>query len=164
MFERMVDMRESGPCVGTRSYPARMGYEVQITLDSNNPHELAKWWARAFGWQVESFDENMIRDLVASGRAQKDDTMMFDGTLVWKAGAATVDPDRPGTPRMLFQSVPEGRTVKNRMHLDLRVGDERESVAQELVDAGASVLYRGAQGPFEWITMTDPEGNEFCLT
>lgn len=137
---------------------------MQVTIDCENPHELAKWWASAFGWQVESFDEDIIRGFVASGQALEEDTMVFDGTLVWKAGAATVDPEEPGTPRMLFQAVPEPKTVKNRMHLDLRVGDEREALANRLVEVGASILHRGSQGPFEWITMADPEGNEFCLT
>lgn len=64
---------------------------------------------------------------------------------------------------MLFQLVPEGKAVKNRMHFDVRVGDRREEVAAELVAAGATILHRGRQGPSIWITMTDPEGNEFCV-
>ncbi len=64
---------------------------------------------------------------------------------------------------MLFQWVPESKTVKNRLHFDIRVGDDREAVAQSLVEAGASIAYRGQLGPSTWITMTDPEGNEFCL-
>ncbi|MGA9871313.1 MAG: VOC family protein, partial [Rhodococcus sp. (in: high G+C Gram-positive bacteria)] len=108
-------------------------------------------------------DGDFIRGLVEAGRAAEEDTMIFDGKLVWKAGAAVVDPDRPGSPRVLFQSVPEKKSGKNRVHLDLRVGDERETVAENLVAAGASILHRGEQGPFQWITMADPEANEFCL-
>jgi hypothetical protein len=55
--------------------------------------------------------------------------------------------------------------VKNRVHLDVRVGAERrEAEVARLVDLGATELWRGAQGPFEWVTLADPEGNEFCLT
>jgi hypothetical protein len=66
---------------------------------------------------------------------------------------------------VLFQLVPEGKTVKNRLHLDLRVpGEERESVVAGLAARGATELHRGRQGPSEWVTMTDPEGNEFCVS
>ncbi len=65
---------------------------------------------------------------------------------------------------MLFQLVPERKTVKNRLHLDIRVGDARYEVAEKLEQAGATVLHRGRQGPSEWVTMTDPEGNEFCVS
>ena len=140
-----------------------MGYEIQITVDSKDPHRQAKWWAETLGWRVEPSDEEFIRGVVAAGQAQESDTIVFDGVLVWREGAAISDPEHPQRPRMLFQLVPEEKSVKNRLHLDLRVGDRREEVAAELVAAGASILHRGAQGPYRWITMTDPEGNEFCV-
>jgi Glyoxalase-like domain len=60
--------------------------------------------------------------------------------------------------------VPEGKTVKNRLHLDLRVGDaDRDAVVARLLERGASYLHQGAQGPFRWTTLADPEGNEFCV-
>ncbi|QCQ89865.1 VOC family protein [Rhodococcus sp. SGAir0479] len=140
-----------------------MGYEVQVTVDSKDPHRQAQWWAQALGWRVEPSDEEFIRRMVAAGHAQESDTTVFEGTLVWREGAAISDPEHPQRPRMLFQRVPEGKSVKNRMHLDIRVGDRREEVAEELVAAGASVLHRGQVGPSVWITMADPEGNEFCV-
>lgn len=140
-----------------------MGYEVQVTVDSKDPHRQAQWWAQALGWRVEPSDEEFIRRMVAAGHAQESDTTVFEGTLVWREGAAISDPEHPQRPRMLFQLVPEGKSVKNRMHLDIRVGDRREEVAEELVAAGASVLHRGQVGPSVWITMADPEGNEFCV-
>jgi hypothetical protein len=83
---------------------------------------------------------------------------------VWREGAAINSPD-PGRPRVLFQQVPEGKTVKNRAHLDLRVGAERrEAEVARLVAAGATELHRGSQGPHEWATLADPEGNEFCVS
>lgn len=140
-----------------------MGYEIQITVDANNPHLQAKWWAQALGWEVEPSDEHFIRSLVEAGHAQESDTLVFEGVLVWREGAAIRDPEHPQRPRVLFQSVPEGKAVKNRLHFDVRVGDRREEVAAELAAAGAAILHRGQQGPSRWITMTDPEGNEFCV-
>lgn len=157
-------MGESPKCVGSASYRENMGHEIQVVIDSANPHEQAKWWASALGWQVEPSDGDFIRGLVDAGQAKEEDTLVFEGQLVWKVGAAISDPDRTGSPRVLFQVVPEAKSVKNRLHLDISAGDERESVAAKLVDAGASILYRESQGPFEWITMSDPEGNEFCVT
>jgi len=142
-----------------------MGYEFQVTVDSQRPHDQAKWWAQTLGWQVEPSNEEMIRGLLAAGHANEEDTMVYEGVLVWKVGAALHDPEHPERPRLLFQLVPEGKTVKNRMHLDVRVGDEdRQAVSDALVERGASVLHHAEQGPYRWITMTDPEGNEFCLT
>ena len=81
----------------------------------------------------------------------------------WTATAAN---DPGGTlPRLLFQQVPEEKTVKNRVHLDLRVGGQgREAEVERLVGLGASRLWDGRQGPQTWVTMADPEGNEFCVT
>lgn len=140
-----------------------MGYEFQVTVDSNTPHAQAKWWAEALGWRVEPSDETFIRGLIAAGHASEDDTEFFEGALVWKIGAAISDPETPARPRVLFQLVPEGKTVKNRLHFDIRVGADRDVVVDKLVAAGATVLYRESQGPYEWVTMTDPEGNEFCV-
>jgi hypothetical protein len=54
--------------------------------------------------------------------------------------------------------------VKNRLHLDLHVGPERRGeVVRRLVDLGGAVLWEGQEGPASWVTMADPEGNEFCV-
>lgn len=140
-----------------------MSYEFQVTVDATRPHEQAEWWARTLGWRVEPSDEDFIRRVVAAGQAREDDTEFHRGVLVWRAGAAISDPEHPERPRVLFQLVPERKSVKNRIHLDVRVGDDRQAVAEALVARGATVLYPAEQGPFRWITMTDPEGNEFCL-
>lgn len=141
-----------------------MAFDVQIVIDSSGPHALADWWAEVLGWQVEPQDEAFIRRMVQSGAAAESDTTTHRGALVWKAGAALNSPD-PGRPRVLFQAVPEGKTVKNRLHLDVRVGaDRREAEVARLVGMGARELWRGSQGPFDWVTMADPEGNEFCVT
>ena len=71
----------------------------------------------------------------------------------------------PGRPRVLFQHVPEPKTVKNRVHLDVRVGTERrEAEVARLLGLGATELWRASQGPYEWVTLADPAGNEFCVS
>ncbi|MGY1831067.1 VOC family protein [Geodermatophilus sp. SYSU D01180] len=141
-----------------------MATEFQVTIDAAEPHVLADWWAEALGWRVEPQDEAVIRRAVEAGHASEDQTTTHRGALVWAAGAAITSPD-PGRPRVLFQAVPEAKTVKNRVHLDLRVGDERrETEVARLLGMGATELWRASQGPFSWVTMADPEGNEFCVT
>jgi hypothetical protein len=141
-----------------------MAFDFQVAIDCASPHELADWWAEALGWQVESQDESFIRRMVQTGAASEEDTTEHRGALVWKTGAALDSPD-PGRPRVLFQHVPEAKTVKNRVHLDVRVGPERrEAEVARLLGLGATELWRGSQGPYEWVTLADPEGNEFCVT
>lgn len=143
-----------------------MAYTFQVAIDSTDPHDLADWWAGSLGWQVEPSDPDFIREMIAAGHATDDDTTTHRGVLVWKDGAAVFDPDeRAGSARLFFQLVPEPKTVKNRMHLDLRVSpDDPAAVVDRLVAAGATRLYEGHQGPHIWVTMADPEGNEFCVS
>ena len=141
-----------------------MAFDFQVTIDSAAPHELADWWAEALGWQVEPQDDAFIRRMVESGAASEADTTEHNGALVWKAGAGLRSPD-PGRPRVLFQAVPEAKTVKNRVHLDVRVGaDRREAEVARLIGLVATELWRAAQGPDEWVTLADPQGDEFCVT
>ncbi len=140
-----------------------MAFDIQVVVDSTAPHELADWWAEALGWQVEPQDEAFITRMVQAGAATEDDTMRHRGALVWRLGAAITSPE-PGRPRVLFQRVPEAKTVKNRLHLDVRVGsDRREAEVARLLSLGATELWRGSQGPMEWATLADPQGNEFCV-
>ena len=141
-----------------------MAHYFQVTIDSTAPHPLADWWAEALGWQREPSDEAFIQRMVDAGHADQSDTMRHDGRLVWAAGAAIIHPSGDA-PRVLFQLVPEPKTVKNRVHLDVRVGaDQVEAEVARLTSLGATVLHTGAQGPYRWVTMADPEGNELCLT
>jgi hypothetical protein len=141
-----------------------MAFDFQVTIDSAAPHPLADWWAEALGWQREPSDEAFIRSMIAQGHARESDTMRHGGELVWVEGAAIRHPTG-GAPRVLFQLVPEPKTVKNRVHLDVRVGRDRMAAEVErLVALGATVLHTGQQGPHHWTTMADPEGNELCLT
>ena len=147
----------------------RMPYNFQVVVDAARPHVLADWWADALGWVVEPSDEAFIRRMIAEGYATEADTMDHNGVLVWTEGAAIRHPgdgpERADRKRILFQLVPEPKAVKNRVHLDLFVGAENVDAEMErLAGSGATFLHRGQQGPHSWVTMADPEGNEFCIS
>jgi len=144
-----------------------MARTIQVSFDCSDPGALAAFWAEALGYRLDSPPQGF-------------DT--WDEALdAWGVPAdhrndasALVDPDGVG-PRLWFQRVPEGKTAKNRVHVDVRAapgleGEERmaelEAEADRLVGLGAR---RGRR--FEpdgvtssgFIVMADPEGNEFCL-
>ena len=147
-----------------------MPYSLQIVIDSTNPHALAEWWAETLGWVVEPSDPAFIRSMIDQGFAAETDAITHNGALVWKIGSAiTAVPDtaEPGQPRMLFQLAAEGepaKTAKNRVHWDVRLGGEDKTDTRARLEArGATFLWEASQGPFSWITLADPEGNEFCI-
>jgi Glyoxalase-like domain len=144
-----------------------MPFDFQIVVDASQPHVLADWWAETLSWVLEPSDATFIRRMIAEGYASDDETMVHNGALVWKEGAAIRHPDVPSglaKPRILFQLVPEPKTVKNRVHLDVRVGEQHvEAAVAKLTERGATYLHKGSQGPHSWVTMADPEGNEFCV-
>jgi Glyoxalase-like domain len=145
-----------------------MAYDFQVVLDAARPHVLADWWADALGWRVEPSDEAFIRKMIAEGYASDADTTTHNGALVWQDGAAIrhpESPDRGPGKRILFQLVPDAKTVKNRMHVDVWVGEDNvEAEVARLTASGGRFLHRGQQGPHSWVTMADPEGNEFCVS
>jgi hypothetical protein len=138
--------------------------QVQITFDCAEPELVARFWCAALGYVVPP---------PPSGYASWAD---YDRELPREDQGATfacVDPTGAG-PRLFFQRVPEGKVVKNRLHLDVRVGtglvgDERvdalEAECARLVPLGATrVRLLRADGVNEsCLVMQDVEGNEFCL-
>jgi Glyoxalase-like domain len=145
-----------------------MAYDFQVAFDCTDAHALAAWWAETLGWVVEEQDAGFIRRMIAEGHATDADTATHDGSLVWRDGAAIRHPEGPATGRrrrVIFQVVPEPKAVKNRVHLDIWVGAENVGErVEKLVARGATVLRSGQQGPHEWVTLADPEGNEFCIS
>jgi hypothetical protein len=138
--------------------------QVQVTFDCADPERVGRVWCEVLGYVVPPPPE---------GFASWDD---FDRTLPPEhqgAAFACIDPSGSG-PRLFFQRVPEGKVVKNRLHLDVRVGtglvgEERvaalEAECARLVALGAGrVRLLPADGVDEsCLVMQDIEGNEFCL-
>jgi hypothetical protein len=136
----------------------------QVTFDCADPKRVAGFWCEVLGYVIPPPPEGFA-DWDEYERTLPADQQ---GTYF-----ACVDPNGVG-PRLLFQRVPEGKVVKNRVHLDVRVGtglvgDERlaalEAERDRLMALGAQqVLLQRADGINEsCIWMTDIEGNDFCL-
>jgi hypothetical protein len=144
-----------------------MATSIQLVFDTADPDRQAHFWAEALGYRLQpppdGFDswESFLRsEDIPEDR--------------WNEASAITDPDGKG-PRIFFQRVPEGKTAKNRLHLDINASggrgvaleDRKQRVAEEvkrLKSLGATDE-RGAidkDGEY-WVRMNDPEGNEFCI-
>ncbi|MEV6347560.1 VOC family protein [Actinoplanes sp. NPDC051851] len=135
---------------------------TQIAFDCGDPHAQARFWAQVFGTRVEDHSA-LVDQLVAAGRLAADERIEIDGRSAFRDVAACSDPS--GTePRLFFQRVPEGKTAKNRCHIDVHVEpEEKESEIARLTGLGATLVETHAdRGPTTHV-MRDPEGNEFCL-
>lgn len=146
-----------------------MTVPFKICVDCADPHMLAKFWAEAMGYVVED-DSALIEQLLEQGHIGEDLLVEIGGRKAWKAAARIRDP--AGQPQdgvgkgavVLFQTVPEAKTAKNRVHLDLHYGADRiEAEAKRLEGLGAKRLSTHEGGRSQWIVMADPEGNEFCV-
>ena len=141
--------------------------EVQVTFDAADPNALAGFWCEVLGYEYDApppgFD-TWEAALEAFGVPEEKRNM----------ASACHHPEGNG-PRLFFQQVPEGKSAKNRVHLDVRAapgleGDERmaalEAECERLTGLGATRLKRFEPAPplgAGHIVMQDPEGNEFCL-
>jgi hypothetical protein len=143
-----------------------MSHKLQVTFDAADPAALADFWVAALGYVLQPPPE---------GFASWPDWLREMGIPEesWNDAAAVVDPDGEG-PRLFFQRVPEGKTAKNRVHIDVGVSggpsvgyDERVAVVDghvaTLVGLGASQLEMFSERGEYWVVMQDPEGNEFCV-
>jgi hypothetical protein len=147
---------------------------LQLTVDCAEPRRLVLFWAEALRYVPEpppAGHESWRAYWQATGVPEEE---LTDG--VGELPESIVDPLGVG-PRVWFQQVPEPKTVKNRVHLDLKVGGGRAvplALRRERVDAevarltalGASVLYAmdEPQGmDYYAVVLQDPEGNEFCV-
>ena len=136
---------------------------VQVVIDAADPHALADFWAAALVYDVEDV-AGLVQRMLDAGHATADDVAVHDGRLVWRDAAAASDP-AGRRPRLFLQRVGEDKTVKNRVHLDVQVGeDRRDQEVERLLGLGATKLYDGALGPQRWVTLADPEGNELCVS
>lgn len=114
-----------------------MGLEPStLTVDCADPVRVATFWAAAMGYELDPDSDD--------------------------EGALIKDPTG-ATPGMFFQPVPEPKTAKNRMHLDVRpTGSMAEEVAR-LKELGATERGFIQHEESFWTQMRDPEGNEFCV-
>ncbi|MDQ4053829.1 MAG: VOC family protein [Actinomycetota bacterium] len=144
-----------------------MAREVQVTFDAADPAALAAFWCEVLGYRI---------DAPPPGFDTWDAALEAFGVPPERRNDASAasDPEKVG-PRLFFQKVPEGKTAKNRVHLDVRSapgleGEERmaalEAECERLVALGAKRQSRHEPAPpmsHGFIVMLDPEGNEFCL-
>jgi Glyoxalase-like domain len=142
-----------------------MAHVFQVTFDAANPMAVAEFWAAALGYVVQPPPDGYDTwDEFADAMGIPEDER--------EKLAAVVDPDGKG-PRVLFQKVPEGKTVKNRVHLDVNVtehglepGARRDAINAEverLVALGATKLAEFDDPTGMWTVLQDVEGNEFCV-
>ena len=139
-----------------------MATHFQVTFDALDPHRLARFWAEALHYREEDHSA-IVGQLPAAGRLQPDGVIEEAGPPAFRDVAACSDPDNEG-PRLFFQRVPGGKSAKNHVHLDLRVGHENlEAEAERLTGLGATYLWTTNDRGGPCITLQDPEGNELCL-
>jgi len=143
-----------------------MATGLQVVIDCADPARQAEFWAAALGYVVQP---------PPPGFASWDDALAAMGVPEerWQDASAVVDPAGAG-PRIFFQKVPEGKNAKNRVHLDLNASsgfavsleERRDQVEAEVARleglGGARLWDRQEFGQYH-VTMTDPEGNEFCV-
>ncbi len=148
-----------------------MALNWKLVIDSSNAPALAEFWAAALEYEVED-PSALIEQLLAAGHVGAEQVVDHRGGKTWRGLAAIRHPDDPFDPtsgigagrRLLFQDVPETKTGKNRLHVDVHgsSGGLGELVAR-LEELGATRLHEVDQGPAgHWWVMRDPEGNEFC--
>lgn len=143
----------------------------KLVVDAGDPHAQADFWAETLGYLVED-NSALIAGLLAAGAAPEAATVESHGRRAWRDLVAVRHPDDPydaksGTGlgrRLLFQHVPEPKTVKNRLHVDVHsAAGEREAEVERIVGLGASVLRAVEHPGGSWTVLQDPEGNEFCV-
>lgn len=117
---------------------------TELGIDCADPGGLARFWCAVLDYAVQDSDD----DVVTIGSPTMRESQ-----------------DRPGPvpPSLTFARVPEVKTIKNRLHLDVSPADRpQEEEVQRLLDLGARRVDVG-QGEVSWVVLADPEGNEFCV-
>jgi catechol 2,3-dioxygenase-like lactoylglutathione lyase family enzyme len=109
---------------------------IELCIDCHDPPRLADFWAAVLGWKIVDAEDGFVE--IAGP----------DGSL----------------PTLLFAPVPEPKTVKNRLHIDVspREGSQAEEV-ERILALGATPADVGQGDDVPWVVLADPEGNEFCV-
>ena len=133
---------------------------IQIAFDTTDPHAVATFWAAALGYQKED-NSGLVKQLLDAGQLPVEATIETDNGREFADVTACVDPDGR-RPRLFFQRVPETKSVKNRLHLDVHVGAEAAPAEIErLKELGATFAWTSDDRGGLCTTLRDPEGNEF---
>jgi hypothetical protein len=118
---------------------------TELAIDCADPASLARFWCAVLGYVVDDDEEEDIASISAPSMPQ--------GT----------SREGPVPPTLTFARVPEGKTVKNRLHIDVNPADRnQDDEVRRLLDLGARRVEVG-QGDVSWVVLADPEGNEFCV-
>ena len=117
---------------------------TELAVDCVDPHRLARFWCAVLGYELHA----------------EEDGLVTIGAPMAAEGTVRIGP-RPAV--LTFAHVPEGKTVKNRLHLDVTPVDRgQDDEVRRLLDLGARHADVG-QGDQSWVVLADPEGNEFCV-
>jgi hypothetical protein len=120
-----------------------------ITFDASHPASLARFWCEVLGdHEIAPYDNEEIARLKSMGIDDVED----DPSVL-------VLPKDGNGPRIFFQKVPEPKTVKSRVHLDVRLRDRAH--LDRLLELGATIVRKWDAGDGYW--MCDPQGNDFCV-
>jgi catechol 2,3-dioxygenase-like lactoylglutathione lyase family enzyme len=121
---------------------------TEIVVDCHDPVAQAAFWAAALGYHVVRSEGGQVE--IGPWEREPPD-------LAERVRRA------PGVPALVFVTVPEAKSVKNRLHLDLRpIDGSHEAEVERLLGLGARRADVG-QGQVPWAVLADPEGNEFCV-
>jgi hypothetical protein len=114
---------------------------TELAIDCAEPRELARFWCAVLGYEIQDESDGLVT-----------------------IGPADVEQRQgPVAPVLTFAPVPEGKTGKNRLHLDVNPVDrDQDAEVRRLLDLGARRVDVG-QGEQSWVVLADPEGNEFCV-
>ncbi|MEV0366652.1 VOC family protein [Nocardia fusca] len=145
----------------------------KLVIDSANAPAIADFWAAALEYEPED-QSALIDQLLAAGHLDPGAVTEHGGRKTFRGLAAVRHPDDPFDPytgigqgrRLLFQDVPETKTVKNRLHIDIHsTPGGLDDLVARLEQLGATRVREVDQGPAgHWWVMLDPEGNEFCVS
>jgi hypothetical protein len=117
---------------------------TELAIDCADPVSLARFWCSVLGYEVQDEEGGVVTigsPAVPDGRNRTG----------------------PVPPTLTFAQVPEGKIVKNRLHIDVNPTDrEQDEEVRRLLALGARPADVG-QGEVSWVTLADPEGNEFCV-
>ncbi|HYN93170.1 MAG TPA: VOC family protein [Pilimelia sp.] len=148
-----------------------MALSWKLVIDCTDAPALADFWGAALEYEVED-PSALVDQLVGAGRIGAEAVVEHRGRRIFRGYSAIRHPDDPFDRasgvgrgrRLLFQEVPEGKSGKNRLHVDVHSAPgELDKLVARLVELGATRVREVDQGPAgRWWVMRDPEGNEFC--